>query len=164
MLFLQLITSWKKNSSSAANIVSCQQFHFDAIKRARDAASTSTGHEMKEGTNENHQLGYLGSTRHAHSRSQSGFGFSDLPKSAHSDYMKVWFGTGSGSIGFNSSLINIQRTGTTRCIFGFGSQYVFRFKSTHISKIDSIIRKEHQTWSFKINWKVNIVINRNKTK
>ena len=48
----------------------------------------------------------------------------------HSGYMKIRFGTGSGSIGFGSGLVNLQRTGTTRCTFGFGSQLVLRFKCT----------------------------------
>ena len=46
----------------------------------------------------------------------------------YSDYMKVRFETGPGSIGFG--LVNLQRTGTTQYTFGFGSQSVFRFKST----------------------------------
>ena len=36
-------------------------------------------------------------------------------------YMKFWFGTGFGSIGLKSGLVNLQRAGTTRCTFGFGS-------------------------------------------
>ena len=48
----------------------------------------------------------------------------------HSGYMKVWFGTGSGSIGFGSGLVNLQRTGITHCTFGFGSQSILRFKNT----------------------------------
>ena len=43
----------------------------------------------------------------------------------YSGYMKVRFGTGLGSAGFESGLVNLQRTGTTRCTFGFGSQSVF---------------------------------------
>ena len=37
----------------------------------------------------------------------------------HSDYIKIRFGTGSDFIGFGSGLVNLQRTGTTRCTFGF---------------------------------------------
>ena len=48
----------------------------------------------------------------------------------HSNYMKVWFGTGSGSISFGSGLVNLQRTGTIRCIFTLGSQSVLRIKYT----------------------------------
>ncbi|CAN7072172.1 unnamed protein product, partial [Brassica oleracea var. botrytis] len=47
---------------------------------------------------------------------------------SHSGYMKIRFGTGSDSIGFGSGLVNLQRTGTTRCTFGSGSQSVLRFK------------------------------------
>ena len=48
----------------------------------------------------------------------------------HSNYIKVRFGTGSGSIGFGSGLVNLQKTGITHCTFGFGSQSVLRFKNT----------------------------------
>ena len=48
----------------------------------------------------------------------------------HSDYMKVRFTTGSGSIGFGPGLVNLQRTGTTQYTFGFGFQSIFWFKST----------------------------------
>ncbi|CDY35635.1 BnaC01g21570D, partial [Brassica napus] len=47
---------------------------------------------------------------------------------SHSGYMKIRFGTGSDSIGFGSGLVNLQRTGTTRCTFWSGSQSVLRFK------------------------------------
>ena len=77
------------------------------------------------------------SSRHGHSGSQSGFGlvqsdfgFSGYQNQPHSGYMKIRFGTGSGSIGFGSGLVNLQRTSTTRCTFGFGSQSVLWFKYT----------------------------------
>ena len=49
---------------------------------------------------------------------------------SHSDYMKIRFGTGSGSIMSGSGLVNLKRTATTHYTFGFGFQSVFRFKST----------------------------------
>ena len=49
---------------------------------------------------------------------------------SHSDYIKVRFGIGSGSIGFGSGLVNLQRTGITYNTFRFGSQSVLRFKNT----------------------------------
>ena len=51
-------------------------------------------------------------------------------KHLHSGYMKVCFKTGSGSIEFGSRLVNLQRTGKIRYIFGFGYQSVLWFKST----------------------------------
>ena len=68
---------------------------------------------------------------------------------SHSDYMKVRFGTGLGSIGFSSGLVNLQRTGTTRCIFGSDSNWLFDLKvpdlylfcNQNISKIDLKIKK-----------------------
>ena len=49
---------------------------------------------------------------------------------SHSGYMKVRLGTGLDSIRSGSGSINLQRTGRTRCTFGFISQLVLRFKST----------------------------------
>ena len=37
---------------------------------------------------------------------------------------------GSDSIGFRLGLLNLQRTGTIRCTFGFRTQSVFQFKCT----------------------------------
>lgn len=46
----------------------------------------------------------------------------------HLGHMKYRFGIGSSSIEFGSGLVNIQRTGTTRCTFRFWSQSVLRFR------------------------------------
>jgi len=48
----------------------------------------------------------------------------------HLGYIIVRFGTGSGSIGFRSRLVNLQRTGIIHCTFGFRSQSVLWFKNT----------------------------------
>ena len=63
--------------------------------------------------------------------------------------MKIWFGTGSGFIRFGLGLVNLQRTGTTRCTFGFGSQSFHRFNvpdlyllyNQKVSKIGSLVLK-----------------------
>ena len=118
---------------------------------------------------------------------QSGLDILGLSKSIHQIIWK--FGSGQVQVGISKSSKNWYNW----YIFGFGSQTVLHFKSTwfvptlwpkhkwnrffgfkvlylylfgnqNISKLDSNIRKEHQTWSFKIKRKVNIVIDRNKTK
>ena len=97
----------------------------------------------------------------------------------HSGYMKVWFGTGSGSLGFKDPVQPDVLSGSDpnrffglkvrnlyllcnqyNLFFGFKIPDLYLFFNQNINKIDLKIKKEHQTRSFKIKRKVkNININ-----
>ena len=75
---------------------------------------------------------------------------------SHSGYMKIWLMTGLGPIVLSDSSPNR--------FFGLKLFDLYLFCNQNISKINSKIRKKHQTCSFKIKRKVNTVIDKRKTK
>ena len=114
-----------------------------------------------------------------HSESQSGFGFvqsglgfSGLSKSVpfrlYKHSVRDRFGFYLVRIGVSKSSKNrynavyFRVLGSNR-FFGFKVLDLHLFCNQNISKIDSEIRKKHQTWSFKVKRKVYVVIDRKKT-
>ena len=117
---------------------------------------------------------YIQHPRHGHSGSQSGFGFvqsgfgfSGLSKSVpfglYKNSVRDRFGFYRVRIGVSKSSKNrynpvyFRVLGSNR-FFGFKVLDLHLFCNQNISKIDSEIRKKHQTWSFKVNERYTLLL------